>query len=246
MSWLTKTIGGTDGLTLGGPMGEVCGRALEAFYETNVISPAKLRLLEEKYYSSRLDAREKSQLLFFLALCSLLGKICVEDEKISAEEVDISTKIMVGPLKLSGVSLAFAKIVFHQARASRHSARSIAAQFQAQVGKNGSKSAQFLVESLLVVAYADGEMHTREWRMISSIARILLVDGKRLKLTAVKHSRKTGNLSAPSEEVEKRRKQLARLFDPKTMEKKRIPPELGKFAATQLREFKKGGISRGG
>ena len=242
MDWLAKTIGGTEGLTLGGPLGGICGRALKTFYDANVISPAKMKALEERYYSSKLTPQEKSQLLFFLTLCSLLGKITKVDNKVSPAELDASLKIMLGPLKLSGVALKLAKIIFNKAKASSFSARSIALQYYTESDHASVNNEQFMIEALMVVAFADGKLHESEWRMIRSIGVALDVDRRQLRLAAAKYSTARDKElailevepDAPRSQVRAKAKELAAVFDPKTMEKRSIPPELGKFATSRL------------
>jgi len=247
MGWLAKTIGGTAGLTLGGPLGAICGKSLMELYDSNTIPQSKLNLLETQNFGESLTAAEKSRLIFFLALISMLGKIVEAENKVTQDELDTTSQIMLGPLKLTGLALTLGKMVFAQARREKVSCKAIAEQFSAEFRPKSQRVNQFMIEALLVVAFADGHFDPREWRMIAMVAKVIGVDRASLVRAAEKHTSKgdrnwaTLRLDpfAPQGQVKKKEAALSALFDPAQLEKRGIPAEMEKFAGGQQKAVQK-------
>ena len=242
MSWIGKTIGGTSGLTLGGPLGDICGRAIKEFYAKSVIPKPKLKALEEKYYGKKLTEAERSFLLFFMALCALLGKIVKAEGKVSREEVDASLNVLLGPLKLSGSTLAFAKIVFNESKnGKKFSAKAIAEQFMEEFSQQDDTVPEFFAETLIDIAFADGELHPAEWRMILSVGKALGLDKDRLRHAALKHTSEGDKNYAVLElepdasdgQVRENGRKLGKVYNPNTLKRRRIPEELKKYSTGQ-------------
>lgn len=243
MEWFVKTVCGTAGISLGGPVGAICGQAIAAFAASGAISPQRMKALEAKYYSARFDPQEKACMMFFVTMCALLGKIVKVDEKVTREELDAVVNVMLEKLKLSGPTLVFAKALFNASKKDHHSAKSIAEQFVAQSPRKSEANRTFMIEALWDVAMAGGAPHPAERRMIRSVAAIFGVDKSKLSYLdsspdigaapATEEQKYAALGLAPGAPVKKIKPALHKretVFDPGKLEKKGVPEEMKPFA----------------
>ena len=162
MSWLGKILGGGLGLMMGGPIGAVLGA---------VIGHHTL----DKGGGITFSPLETQQSMYFTAVFSMLGKLAKADGRVSQYEIDMIENVMRDNYRLTPEARTFAIKIFNAARDSTNSFDDYARQLRQVFGRSPEVLAS-VVELLVAVAHADGEMHPEEERMILSAVRIFGVE----------------------------------------------------------------------
>ncbi len=164
MGWMGKLIGGTLGFAIGGPLGAIAGAAFgHAFDRTG-----------EAYgvgESARTLTGEEAQFTFFVATFSMLAKLAKADGRISKDEIDSINRFMLGDLNLNPQSRMVAMNIFNAAVNSREGFDDFAAQFYRQF-HGQPQILELLIDILLRVSVADGQMSASEENLILSAVRI--------------------------------------------------------------------------
>ena len=112
MSIIGKLVGGAIGFALGGPIGAIAGAVFghAAFDKSADISP-----------NMHLSYGESSQITFFVATFSMLGKLARTDGQVSRAEMDAVRQFMTYDLNLSPESQQVAINIFNTAQESPES-----------------------------------------------------------------------------------------------------------------------------
>ena len=165
MSWMGKILGGGLGFVFGGPIGAVLGAALghQAF--------------DANSKGGFLTGLENKQSIYFAATFSMLGKIAKADGTVSQQEVDVIDRIMRENLRLPEDARHLAINIFNAAKDSDDQFEDYAQQFYDEFGR-AEVVLVSIIDLLLVVAYADGELHAAEESMIKSAVRIFGLESK--------------------------------------------------------------------
>lgn len=246
MSWLGKMIGGTIGFALGGPLGAVAGAAFgHAFVDKK--EDAYLRSIpggRPLGGQGGLSSNEQAQLIFFTAAFSMLAKLCKIDGQVSQEEVQAIETFMKRDLQLDENGQETAKNIFRQAIHSPERFEAFAGQFYL-VFRSQPNIIELMVDVLLRVSNADGEMSQGEETMILSAARIFHysdTDYSRLKSKYVKNTNKYYAIlkcdeTASNEEIKKKYRTLVTEYHPDKIEAKGLPEEFIKFANDKFKEI---------
>ena len=165
MSWMGKILGGGLGFVFGGPIGAVFGAALghQAF--------------DANSRGGMLSGLENKQSIYFAATFSMLGKLAKADGKVSQQEVDVIDRIMRDNLRLPEDARALAINIFNAAKDADDAFEDYAQQFYDEFGR-AEVVLVSIIDLLLVVAYADGELHASEEAMIQSAVSIFGLDAQ--------------------------------------------------------------------
>ena len=242
MSWLGKMIGGTIGLALGGPLGAVAGAAFgHAFVDKR----------EDEYLRSipggrrpGLTSNEEAQLVFFTAAFSMLAKISKADGRINEKEIKVVERFMINDLQLDESSRETAKNIFRKAVTSSQTFEDFARQFYS-VFKYQSNIIELMMDVLLRVSSADGDISGTEEQMLLSASRIFKFsqsDYTRLKSRYVKKSDPyyavlKCDKNASNEEIKKKYRALVQEYHPDKIQAKGLPEEFVKFASDKFAEI---------
>ena len=231
MGWMGKLLGGGLGFVLGGPIGAVIGALLGH------------HSIDER--GGRFSALEQKQTVFFVAVFSMLGKLAKADGHVSRDEIDVIDRIIHTQLQLDAEARRFAIEVFNVAKDSAEPFEQFARQFQTQFG-GAQPVLVSALEFMMLVAMADGELHTKEENYLSSAARIFGLESQfhhirhRLRggLDEVEQSYeilgcKEGDSLAS---VKKTYRRLAMQYHPDRVQAKGMSPE---FAAAAEAKFKR-------
>ena len=164
MGWLGKVIGGTLGFAIGGPLGAVAGAVFgHTFDRTSEVNDVG--------DSPRTLTGEQAQFTFFVATFSMLAKLAKADGQVSKDEVDSINRFMLDDLNLTPQSRMVAMNIFNTAINSPQSFHDFAIQFYGQFHSQPQILAM-MVDILLRVSIADGEMSASEEELIISAIRI--------------------------------------------------------------------------
>jgi len=154
MSWRGKILGGGIGFVLGGPLGAVIGAVLgHHAIDQQTGSPLAFSTLEAK------------QSVYFIATFSMLGKLAKSDGVVTTEEIKVIESVMQNNLRLSGEARQLAIGIFNEAKHSDRSFEEFAQQFYDHF-RSSEEALVSMVELLMLVAYADTQMHSAEEQLI--------------------------------------------------------------------------------
>ena len=231
MSWLGKILGGGLGLMMGGPLGAVLGA---------VIGHHTL----DRGGGITFSPLETRQSLYFTAVFSMLGKLAKADGRVSQNEIDIIERVMRDNFRLTPQARSFAIKIFNAAKDSTNSFEDYARQLR-QVFGHSPEILVSVVELLMMVAHADGDLHPEEERMIAAAVGIFGIEdefqGIKSRLAGLpddvsKYYEILGCKQGDSLAVVKRRyRKLAMEYHPDRIQSKGMSPE---FAAAAEEKFK--------
>ncbi len=237
MGWLGKIVGGTIGFAIGGPIGAIAGAA---FGHT-------LDKKEARYLSAdsggrsggygRLSNNEEAQLTFFIAAFSMLAKIAKADGRVSEVEISSVEDFMQRDLNLDNESKATARNIFREAVNSNEHFDAFAKQFY-NVFRMQPRLIELMMDVLLRVSAADGNISTEEEVLLLSAARIFNISNSaysNLKKRYVKETNKYYAIlncdeNATDQEIKKQYRKLVTEYHPDKIESKGLPEEFVKFA----------------
>jgi DnaJ like chaperone protein len=258
MSWFGKMVGGTIGLMIGGPLGAIAGGAIGHHLfdkeggsrggSSDWMGQARERF-EQASTGGGAGGRhkpsetEQTQMSYFLALFSILGKLAKADGRVTREEGEQ----VVGFLDRMGVSgeqRRFAIRVFNEAKDSPYSADDFARQF-AEFTRGQHDLRESMVDMLFRVALADGDFHRREEEMISSVATILGITGQELEairnrhIDTTEHAYSVLGLSpdASNDEVKSTYRRLVQEYHPDRITSQGMPDEFVEYATQRFQEI---------
>ena len=147
MGWIGKLVGGTIGFAIGGPLGAIAGAAFGHAYD------------------------QSQQFTFFVAAFSMLAKLARVDGRITQGEIDTINRFMVQDLNLDPYSRVVAMNIFQAAIESPSTFEEFASQFFGQFHAQ-PEILKLMIDILLRVSVADGELNAHEERLILSAVRI--------------------------------------------------------------------------
>jgi DnaJ like chaperone protein len=237
MGWLGKVIGGTIGLALAGPVGAIAGAAFGHMFdadENKQVFPG----------NKTLSPDERAQMTFFVASFSMLAKIARADGRVVDSEVASIRRFMAEDLKLNSQSMRAAEMIFKTALNSPQSFDDFAAQFHQQF-HDQPLLMEMMVDILIRVSVADGQLNDIEERLISSAVRVFNISADmyhKIRLRYIQDSDKYYAILGcdrkdTNEHIKQQYRKLARDFHPDTIASKGLPEEFIKFANDKFREI---------
>lgn len=237
MSWMGTLLGGGVGFMLGGPIGAVLGVVL-----ANRMGQAG---------GSALGQVEQKQSVFFTATFAMLGQLSKADGRVSESEIALVEQVMRDNLRLDAKARSLAVDIFNQAKDAPAEFMDYAQQFHSAFRRK-PQMLVMLLELLTLLAFADGELHPEEDRLLSEAAALFgcQSDYARLKL---KHSGSgSGSGDVPLEvhfktlgcapdasmsEVKRAYRRLAMKHHPDRVQADGLPPELLEAAEARFKEI---------
>ncbi len=231
MTWMGKILGGGLGFILGGPIGAVLGAVLG---HHTMDSGGGFSSLESK------------QGIYFAATFSMLGKLAKADGAVTDHEIDVIDQVMVNNLRLTPEARRFAIDIFNVAKDSDDRFEDFARQFYGEFGRSPEILAS-LVDLLLLVAHADGELHQAEEAMIMEAVRIFGLQNQYSQLKSrfsgvpdnidtyyeILGCRKGDEFSV----VKKKYRKLAMEHHPDRIHANGMPPEFAQAAEDRFKEI---------
>ncbi len=160
MAWWGKLIGGAFGYILGGPLGAVLGAALGHNFD---------RGLKGAGFSP--GDQERVQTAFFTATFSVMGSVAKADGRVSTQEIRLAETVMQ-QMRLDGEKRRAAMKLFDQGKRADFPLDDVVRQFREECHRR-STLMQMFIEIQLQAAFADGEMHPDERRMLLHICDLL-------------------------------------------------------------------------
>jgi DnaJ like chaperone protein len=235
MGWLGKAIGGSLGFMIGGPIGAIAGMALGHQFDSTDSTV---------HFQTRYSDGEKSQAVFFIATFSLFAKIARADGKVTQEEINVIENVMKNQLGMDSASQEMAIKIFRAAKDSPASFESFAEQFYS-LFYHRRDLLTMMIEILLQIAYADGEFHPNEERLIQSAAGLFQIrphEYDRLRALYIKDHDKYYKIlgcerNTSTDDIKKKYRDLAMEYHPDRIIAKGLPEEFTKFATQKFQEI---------
>ncbi len=237
MGVIGKIVGGTLGFALGGPLGAIAGAVFGHAFDS---SPNERPGIAH----DRLSVLEETQLAFFVGAFSMLAKMVTADGQIKAEEVDTVKVFAQHDLGLSPQSRQVALNIFHTAIDSPARFEDFAVQFYERF-YNQPQLIEMMIDILLRVGIADGQLHVAEEALILSAVQIFHVDPTRFSQLKAKYIavedpayKVLGCEKQDSDAVIKKRyRGLVQAYHPDKIASKGLPEEFNQLAHEKFREI---------
>lgn len=241
MGWLGKMVGGTIGFALGGPIGAVAGAAFGHTFDKK----------EDAYLSGSdmalhqgLSTGEAAQMTFFVAVFSMLAKIAKVDGRVTEQEIASIESFMVNDLQLDAQGRQHAVTIFRQALHSSETFEAFAVQFY-RTFYNQPRMIEVMLDILVRVSTADGELSPSEEHLILSAVRIFnvseidyaLIKSKYVRLTNKAYAVLNCEPTASNEEIKKQYRKLVSEYHPDKIQSKGLPEEFTNFAGDKFIEI---------
>ena len=235
-------IGAVVGSSIGRSFSSYSGRTGGAFNQFNRFQGTGGYGRQQASFS---DTQNNSR-LFFSTLFSMLGKLSVADGRISDEEKQTIFHFMRQDLRLDPVSQQAAMEIFNAAARSGEPFGSYARQFY-QAFSGNAQFMELLLDILLRVAAADGNIHPEEERMIQEAVRIFGYSQTSYDRLKSKYAKTTSSSASygilgcspsdPDDVVKKAYRTKASEFHPDRVAAKGLPEEFTQFANDRFREI---------
>lgn len=234
MSWMGKILGGGLGFIVGGPIGAALGAAAGHQFDARSQGGGIFSALENK------------QTIYFTATFSMLGKLAKADGVVTQQEVDVIDRVMRENLRLNPQARDLAIRIFNTAKESDEQFEDYARQFYAEFGKSQQVSAS-IIDLLLLVGYADGELGAEEEAMILQAVNIFGLQGQYQQLKgrfsgvpqdvnhyyAILGAKRGDSIAA----IKKKYRKLAMEYHPDRMASQGMAPELIATAEDKFKEI---------
>ena len=156
-----KILGAVLGFYGAGLFGAICGAAIGHMFDRGFH-----KAMRHDYQGSRIDAQQ----LFFQTVFRVMGMLAKADGRISEEEI-ANTEQMMTRFGLTPESRKTAILFFKQGAAPDFDLEAQIALYLRQ--GNRGQNAALLLELLIGIALADGELHAEEQVILSKVAHYL-------------------------------------------------------------------------
>jgi len=157
VSWWGKLVGGAFGFMLGGPLGGVLGAALG-------------HQLDEHVGDNGAE-RERTQLAFFTATFSIMGRVAKVDGRVSENEIAFARSVM-DQMSLTEEQRHVAIRLFNEGKAEDFPLEAALEQFRRETHRR-QNLLQIFLEIQIQEAYADGLMDQAERELLLHICERL-------------------------------------------------------------------------
>ncbi|ADO76201.1 TerB family tellurite resistance protein [Halanaerobium praevalens] len=246
MAWMGKLLGGTIGLSFGGPLGAVIGAAIGNHFDQSSSNYSQTRVSGTRARQrTNLNQQEKKQTIFFTSIFSMLAKFAQADGTVNRAEVKTIDNFIKNELKLRGEARQLAIKVFDEAKRKNNSFEEYAQQFY-----NNFKNEQTLVlgmfDLLFRIAAADNDFHHKEKEYIKKAQRIFGLNESQYQSIRSQYFESADldnyykilecSPQADFKEVKRQYRKKAKEFHPDNVIGKGLPEEFVDFAE---QEFKK-------
>ena len=230
MSVWGKILGGGTGMVLGGPLGALLGLALG--HKIDKIRSRDSKLINDKSTFQQYNENEK-QLAFASGVIVIAAKLSKADGKVTENEIIKFREVFDFDPK---DEVAIGKI-FNNAKKSSEGFEIYAKQLKSVFGNQQELYVEFL-NSLYKIAFADGQLHVNEEKMIKDIAIIFnmpieILESIKSQYIKINSSIDLENdykilLSQPSDtgaEIKKKYFRLVKEYHPDSLVSKGLPEE---------------------
>ena len=158
MSWLGAGIGAGIGMMFGGPIGAALGAWVGGSFGSGLKRMAEAGIPLN---------RDGAQAVFIVALFSMLAKMAKADGQVSKAEIQLVDDFIKNNLRLSGDDRQQAIKIFQNAKDDEYSIYDYAQQYRQLIRNQAMR--EMVYRLLFAVAFADGELHPAEEKILKDI-----------------------------------------------------------------------------
>ena len=166
MGWWGKIVGGAVGFMIGGPIGALLGIAIGSNFGNagrgfaGIGGPQMAR-----------GEQERVQMAFFTATFSIMGAVAKADGKVTKDEISLAEDVM-RQMNLNGEMRQAAMRLFIKGKQDDFPLEDVLMQFRQECHRRSNLIRMF-IEIQIQAAYADGDLHPAEDRMLLSMCEML-------------------------------------------------------------------------
>lgn len=256
MSWWTTLLGGAFGFMIGGPIGAFIGASIgsslggarrhyrggpqQGYRRFETGPPPGYR-------------RERAQLAFFAATFGVMGHVAKADGRVSPEEIRLANRVM-DQLGLRGEQRQAARALFNKGKSRRFALDDVIDQLRSECLR-GTNIRRMFLEIQFQAAWADGDIHPEERRVLRRIAMRLglseadFIQLERMMSSGVRSSTDGPTLDdayetlgvshdAPDDEVKRAYRRLMSRHHPDKLAAKGLPDEMMRAATERTQQIK--------
>ncbi len=161
MGWAGKLLGGAFGFLLGGPLGALVGAAFGHNFDKGMERVAESMGWEP-------GNQQRVQTAFFTATFSVMGHVAKADGRVTPDEIRMARAVM-DHLQLDAALRKAAEKLFTEGKGAEFPLDEVLQQFRKEVGRR-TTLIQMFMEIQLQSAYADGQLHPAERKILLHIA----------------------------------------------------------------------------
>jgi DnaJ like chaperone protein len=239
MSWFGKITGGTLGFMMGGPLGAIAGAALgHSIFDADAQNS-----------QGRISSKEEQEMVFFVSIFTLVGKMAKADGKISQDEIDYIEHFIQNQLKLGTKQRDYAISIVRASKEDNSPLLDYIKQFTRFFPHSDMHF--MLYEVLYSVAMADGHIHPDEEALLRKISPYLKVPSNIFESMQARFNRGPSGKSSATElanhykvlectpemtdnEIKKTYRKKCREFHPDTLASRGLSEEFMDFAKKEI------------
>ena len=257
MSWWSTLLGGAFGFMIGGPIGALIGASIGSSLGGG--ARRRYRAGPQPEYR-RFETgpppgyrRERAQLAFFAATFGVMGHVAKADGRVSPEEIRLANRVM-DQLGLRGDQRRAAKALFNKGKARGFALDDVIDQLRSECLR-GTNIRRMFLEIQFQAAWADGDIHPEERRVLRRIAMRLglseadFIELERMMGSGVRSSSDGPTLDdayetlgvspdAPDDEVKRAYRRLMSRHHPDKLAAKGLPDEMMRAATERTQQIK--------
>ncbi|WP_027360357.1 TerB family tellurite resistance protein [Desulforegula conservatrix] len=242
MGWTGKFVGAAIGFFWGGPIGALIGAAIGHQFDKS-----KTSFFWNTYTIETNDWQEnhnEANIAFFVSVFSMLAKMAKSDGAVSQAEIESVESFMKNQLHLDARGRNFAINIFRSALNSPESFDSFARQFYYRF-QYDPELLEMMVDMLLRVGYADGEITRSEEELAYTAARIFGISSSAFEYIKSRYahaSKKSYVVLGVDEdssdaEIKSRYRKLVHEYHPDKLAAKGVPDEFARYARERFGEI---------
>ena len=245
MSWWTTLLGGAFGFMLGGPIGALIGATLGSS-----LGGTRRRFEAGPPPGYR---REQAQLAFFAATFGVMGHVAKADGRVSPEEIHLANRVM-DQLGLGREQRLAARALFNRGKSRGFPLDDVIDQLRSECLR-GTNIRRMFLEIQFQAAWADGDVHPEERRVLRRIAIRLglseadFIQLERMMSSGMRLNRDGPTLDdayetlgvspdAPDDEVKRAYRRLMSRHHPDKLAAKGLPEEMMRAATERTQQIK--------
>ena len=244
MGWFGKLIGGTTGFFIGGPIGAILGAVIGHGFDKR----AEIQQNSDRrsYSNQTFTSNDQSQMIFFVATFSMLGKMAAADGKVSSEEIRIIEEFIDRNLRLNISEKQFAMRIVNTSATSPEPFEKFSQQFYS-LFYSQPEMLQTMYDILYKVAAADNRLTPNEEKILDSAKKIFNLQSRESRTnynTGTSASSNDKYYSAldctradNNDTIKAAYKKLVKDYHPDIIASKGLPEEFTKFSAQKFREI---------
>ena len=245
MSWWSTLLGGAFGFMIGGPIGAFIGASIGS----------SLGGTRRRYRAGPPPGygRERAQLAFFAATFGVMGHVAKADGRVSPEEIRLANRVM-DQLGLRGEQRQAARALFDKGKSHGFPLDDVIDQLRSECLR-GTNIRRMFLEIQFQAAWADGEIHPDERRLLRRIASRLrlseadFIQLERMMNSGVRSSTDGPTLDdayetlgvspdAPDDEVKRAYRRLMSRHHPDKLAARGLPEEMMQAATERTQQIK--------